>query len=47
MVIVVAAEHADAALAQLTEAGEAAFRVGQLVPATGEAEVILQGHLAL
>ncbi len=47
MVIVVGAEHADAALAQLTEAGEAAFRVGQLVPATGEAEVILQGHLAL
>ena len=47
MVIVVAAEHADVALAQLSDAGEAAYRVGQIVPTTGESEVVMLGDLAL
>lgn len=48
MVVVVAAEHAEAALLQFQAAGEAAFRIGQLVPATaGGVEVTLQGALGL
>ena len=47
MVLVVAAADAEAALSHLRASGEAAFRIGQLVPATGEAEVILQGTLGL
>ncbi|MDB5412454.1 MAG: purM [Rubritepida sp.] len=47
MVVVVAPADEAAALAMLREAGEAAFRVGQLVAASGEAEVAMQGSLAL
>jgi phosphoribosylformylglycinamidine cyclo-ligase len=51
MVVVVAEADAERAIAMLTEAGEAAFRVGRLIPATGEApreaEVVMQGSLAL
>ncbi|WP_249681425.1 phosphoribosylformylglycinamidine cyclo-ligase [Roseococcus pinisoli] len=47
MVVVVAEAEADKAIALLTEAGEAAFRIGRLVAATGEAEVAMQGSLAL
>ncbi len=35
MVIVVAAEHAEAAISQLTAAGEQVFRIGEIVPAQG------------
>jgi phosphoribosylformylglycinamidine cyclo-ligase len=47
MVVVVAADQTEAALSHLRAAGEAAFRIGQLVPANGEAEVTLQGTLGL
>jgi phosphoribosylformylglycinamidine cyclo-ligase len=46
MVIVVAAEHAAQAVAQLNAAGERAFPVGHLeAAATDEAEVLMQGRL--
>ena len=35
MVIVVAPEHADTAVGQLTAAGEQVFRIGEIVPAQG------------
>ena len=51
MVVVVAEAEAEKAMALLAEAGEAAFRIGRLIPATGdaadEAEVVMQGSLAL
>ncbi len=47
MVAVVAADQAEAALSHLRAAGEAAFCIGTLVPASGEAEVIMQGTLGL
>ena len=47
MVCVVAEGDADAVLSHLNAAGEAAFRVGRLIPATGEAEVTMQGSLGL
>jgi hypothetical protein len=43
----VAPGDTEAALSHLRAAGEAAFRIGQLVPANGEAEVTLQGTLGL
>lgn len=48
MVLVVAPEHAEDVLVMLRARDEVTcFRIGHLVPATGEAEVTLQGKLAL
>ncbi|WP_431305733.1 phosphoribosylformylglycinamidine cyclo-ligase [Sediminicoccus sp. BL-A-41-H5] len=47
MVCVVAEADAETVLSHLTASGEAAFRVGRLVAATGEAEVTMQGSLGL
>ncbi|MBX9594868.1 MAG: phosphoribosylformylglycinamidine cyclo-ligase [Roseomonas sp.] len=48
MVLVVAPEHADQVLAMLNLRDNlGCFRIGQLVPATGEAEVTMQGAIGL
>ncbi|WP_424814362.1 phosphoribosylformylglycinamidine cyclo-ligase [Roseococcus sp. YIM B11640] len=47
MVVVVAPEDVTEALAILGGAGELAWQVGRLIPASGEAEVVMQGSLPL
>jgi phosphoribosylformylglycinamidine cyclo-ligase len=47
MVVVVAADAADAAIAQLTAGGETVVRLGEVVAADGEARVNFRGRLDL
>ncbi len=47
MVVVVSEAEAEAAIALLAGAGETAYRIGRLLPGTGEAEVIMDGAIGL
>jgi phosphoribosylformylglycinamidine cyclo-ligase len=47
MVAIVAADKADAVLAVFREQGEVATRIGEVVPAAGEARVTYRGALDL
>jgi phosphoribosylformylglycinamidine cyclo-ligase len=41
MIVVVAAEHAEAAAAQLREAGETVYTLGQVVARQGQGEQVI------
>jgi phosphoribosylformylglycinamidine cyclo-ligase len=46
MILVVAADKADAVAAVLAREGESVSRLGEVIEANGDARVVYQGHLA-